>query len=139
MTEPTPATTESVLRGFRRPLLWLAMWASMIVGVIVLSLVRGPPIPAVLVIGKFDHFIAYFALQAVAVQLYATRRAQMGAALAMVALGIGMELAQGYLTTYRDMSAYDAFIDTVGVAIGFAIAWTPLDTLLLRIDLRLMR
>jgi VanZ family protein len=108
----------------------------MILGVIVLSLMRGPPIPSVLTIGKVDHLIAYFALQAMAVELYATRRAQWGAAFAMVALGIGMELAQGYLTTYRDMSAYDAFIDAVGVALGFVLAWTPLATILLRIDLR---
>jgi len=108
----------------------------MIIGVIVLSLMRGPPIPSVLTIGKLDHLIAYVALQATAVQLYTTRRAQMGAALAMVALGIAMELAQGYLTTYRDMSAYDACVDAVGVAIGLAIAWTPLSTILLRFDRR---
>jgi len=125
-----------MLRGFRRPLVWLAVWALMIIGVIVLSLMRGPPIPSVLTIGKLDHLIAYVALQATAVQLYTTRRAQMGAALAMVALGIAMELAQGYLTTYRDMSAYDACVDAVGVAIGLAIAWTPLSTILLRFDRR---
>jgi VanZ family protein len=129
-------TTDSVLRGFVRPRLWLAVWGVMIIGVIVLSLMRGPPIPSVLTIGKADHLIAYFALQAMAVQLYANRRAQWGAALAMVALGIGMELAQGYLTTYRDMSAYDATVDAIGVALGFALAWTPLATIVLSVDQR---
>jgi len=127
------------LRGFRRPRMWFALWVLMIVAVIVLSLMPGPPIPLMLTIGKVDHLIAYLALTVFAVQLYATRRAQLVAALAMVALGIAMELAQGYLTTYRDMSAYDALVDTVGVAIGFATAWTPLATLLLRFDLRWQR
>jgi VanZ family protein len=119
--------------------MWFALWVLMIVAVIVLSLMPGPPIPLMLTIGKVDHLIAYLALTVFAVQLYATRRAQLVAALAMVALGIAMELAQGYLTTYRDMSAYDALVDTVGVAIGFATAWTPLATLLLRFDLRWQR
>lgn len=128
-----------MLRTFRRPQLWLALWALMIVAVIVLSLMPKPPIPPTLMIGKLDHLVAYAALAAMAVQLYASRRAQSRAALAMIALGIALELAQGFLTDYRDMSAYDAMIDTLGVALGFATAWTPLATILESIDARLSR
>jgi VanZ family protein len=126
------------LRALRLPRLWIAVWALMIVGVIVLSLVRGPPIPDMLTVGKFDHFIAYFSLTAMAVQLYATRYVQCTAALAMVALGILLELAQGYLTTYRDMSMYDAIVDTVGVAMGLCVSWTPMASLLPRIEARFL-
>ncbi len=129
----------SALRAFRRPRLWLSLWAAMIGAVIVLSLMPKPPIPPTLMIGKLDHLVAYAALAAMAVQLYASRRAQSRAALAMIALGIALELAQGFLTDYRDMSAYDAMIDTLGVALGFATAWTPLATILESIDARLSR
>ena len=122
------------LRAFQRPRLWLALWALMIVAVVVLSLMPGPPIPQALTIAKIDHMIAYLALAVFAVQLYGTRRSQFQIALALVGLGIALELAQGYLTNYRDMSAYDALADAIGVALGMATAWTPVATVLLRID-----
>jgi VanZ family protein len=127
------------LRSFHLTWLWLAVWGLMILGVIVLSLMRGPPIPELLVIGKIDHFIAYVALAAFAVQLFASRNAQSVAALAMVVLGILLELAQGYLTTYRDMSLYDACVDSVGVAAGLATSWMPLANLLQKMEGRFAR
>jgi VanZ family protein len=129
--------SRSALRAFRRPRLWLSLWAILIVAVIALSLMRGPPIPAVLAIGKFDHWLAYFVLQAMAVQLYARRREQIVAAIAMAALGIGLEFAQGYLTTWRDMSFYDGAIDAFGVAVGLALARTRFANVLQKIDTRL--
>lgn len=131
------ADSSSARRAFRRPRLWLSLWIAMIAAVIALSLMRGPPIPAVLAIGKFDHWLAYFVLEAMAVQIYTSRRAQFGAAVAMTALGIALEFAQGYLTTWRDMSAYDGAIDTLGVAVGLALAWTRFATMLQRIDAKL--
>lgn len=127
------------IRPFRHPAIWFALWAAMIVLVIALSLMRGPPIPDLLTIGKADHFIAYLALAVVAVQLFASRNAQVVAALALVGLGIGLEFAQGYLTTWRDMSVFDGCIDTVGVLAGMATSWTPVARALLRIEGRLVR
>jgi len=129
--QPTPFDS---MRPLRWPRVWLGAWALMILAVIVLSLIPKPPIPPTLTIGKLDHLIAYFALAAFAAQLYLRRRAQLGAAFALVLLGIALELAQGYLTTYRHMAAYDALIDALGVALGTAVAWTPLATILLRIE-----
>jgi VanZ family protein len=129
----------SSVRAFRHPSLWFSLWGAMIVAVIVLSLMHGPPIPDLLTIAKFDHFIAYVALAAFAVQLYADRPAQAIAAVAMVVLGIGLELAQGYLTTWRDMSLFDACVDIAGVAAGFATSWTPVATLLQKIEARFVR
>jgi VanZ family protein len=113
------------------------MWIVMILGVIALSLMPRPPIPDLLAIGKFDHGFAYFCLAAMAVQLYAQRNAWLLAAAGLIALGIALELAQGYLTDYRDMSVYDGMIDTVGVAIGLATGWTPFTNVLQRIDVRM--
>ena len=127
------------MRPLRWPRVWLGAWALMIVSVIVLSLMPKPPIPPTLTIGKLDHLIAYFALAAFAVQLYMRRRTQLSAAIALVLLGIALEFAQGYLTTYRHMAVYDALIDALGVALGTATAWTPLATILLRIERRFIR
>lgn len=129
----------SALRAFRRPGVWLSLWASMIVAVIVLSLMPKPPIPPTLMIGKLDHLIAYAALAAMAVQLYATRRAQWRAGLALIGLGIALELAQGFLTSDRHMAVYDALVDALGVVLGLATAWTPSATWLQRSDGRLSR
>ena len=129
----------STLRAFSRPRLWLALWALTIVTVIVLSLMPKPPIPPTLVVGKLDHLIAYAVLAAIAVQLYAERCIQLGIALGLVGLGIALELAQGYLTSYRHMATYDAFVDMLGVAFGLATTCTPLARALLRIDARLPR
>ena len=126
----------SALRAFRRPRVWLSLWVSMIVAAIVLSLMPRPPIPPTLTIGKLDHLIAYAALAATAVQLYATRRVQWCAGLALVGLGIALELAQGLLTSYRHMAVYDAVVDAIGVALGLATGWTSFATILLRFDLR---
>ncbi|MBS0456829.1 MAG: VanZ family protein [Proteobacteria bacterium] len=123
-----------MLRGFRRPRLWIAMWLVMFVGVIVLSLMPGPPIPAELVIGKLDHGIAYFCLVAMAVQIFPSWRQWFSAALLAALLGVSLEVAQGVLTDYRHMSAYDAIIDCFGAALGLATGWTPLRHALLTID-----
>jgi len=126
-----------MLRSFHRPRWWIGAWIVMILGVIVLSLMPGPPIPDVLAIGKFDHGFAYFCLEAMAVQLYAKRNDWLVAAAALIALGIALEFAQGYLTDYRDMSAYDGMIDAIGVAIGLATSWTPFTNIVQRIDARM--
>jgi len=126
-----------MLRSFRRPRVWIAVWIAMILGVIVLSLMPGPPIPDMLTVGKFDHGFAYFCLEVMAVQLYARRHDWLVAAAAMIALGIALEFAQGYLTSYRDMSAYVGMIDALGVAIGLATAWTPFTNIVQGIDARL--
>jgi hypothetical protein len=82
----------ATLRAFSKPRIWVVLWALMIVAVIVLSLMPKPPIPPTLMIGKLDHLIAYAALAAMAVQLYAARRTQLVAALALVALGVALGL-----------------------------------------------
>lgn len=126
-----------MLRPLRWPRLWIGAWVVMILGVIVLSLMPSPPIPGPLTIDKFDHGLAYFCLAAMAVQLFDTRALWLAAALWCVTLGIAMELAQGFLTSYRGMSAYDALIDAIGVALGLATGWTPLRDVLQKIDARL--
>ena len=122
------------LKPFRRPFFWCGLWILAVVVVIVASLIPGPPMPPVDGGDKLMHFIAYFALAAAAVQLFRNWWSLLGAGIALVLLGIGIEYAQDLLTDYRMIDRYDALANTIGVIAGLATRLTPLRDLLLRLD-----
>jgi hypothetical protein len=123
------------LKPFRYPLLWSALWCGAVAIVVVLSL--GPPIdlgdepPGT---DKVKHFLSYAALAGGAVQLYPRWRSLLSVGGALVLMGIGLEYAQGALTTDRMMDRADALANTIGVIVGLATQLTPLRDLLLRFD-----
>lgn len=126
------------LKPFRRPRLWVGLWCVAIVAVIVLSLVNLSGLPPVPEGGdKVEHFIAYALLSTSAMQLFATRRGCVVAAMMLVALGIVVEFAQGSLTATRMADAQDALANALGVLAGFATRLTPFSRVLLAIDARL--
>ena len=107
------------LRAFARPRLWLGIWILGWVLAISLSLLRPPPIGIDLPDSdKVGHLLAYATLSAWAMMIFATRRAWLLAALGLVALGIGLEFAQGALTDYRLRDPRDAIANTLGVLLG---------------------
>jgi VanZ family protein len=124
-------------KPFARPQRWLGLWWGMIAVVVVGSL-----LPALLLpdlpegSDKAEHLLGYAILAAMAVQVFATRRVLMLAALFLVALGIGIEIAQDVLTTTRQMDTWDALANTCGVLLGIASALTPVRDALLRMDTR---
>nr|WP_255682306.1 VanZ family protein [Luteimonas sp. BDR2-5] len=120
----------------RRPWLWCGLWCAAIATVVVLSLMPPPPMPDVQDGDKLGHFLAYFVLAACAVQLYARWSSLLGAGIALVLLGIGLEHAQGALTDDRMQDPMDALANTLGVVAGLATRLTPWRDLLLRIDTR---
>ena len=126
-----------ILRPFARPRLWLGVWIFGWALCIALSLL--PPIP----LGgpqdsdKIGHFLAYFILSAWAVSIFRTRRAQVLAALSLVALGLAIEWGQANLTATRHGDPHDALANTLGIALGLALAVTPLAHLLQRLDRKL--
>lgn len=125
------------LKPLRRPLLWSTLWIAAIAAVVVVSLVPAPELPRVPPGGdKLEHFLAYAALAAGAVQLYARWPALLGAGIGLVLLGIGLEHAQGLLTSTRDMDRWDALANTLGVIAGLATRLTPWRDALLRFDAR---
>ena len=125
------------LREFRRPKLWLGIWIFGWVLCVVLSLIHPPRIDVAVPDGdKIGHFLAYAVLSAWAVMLFATRRGWMLAALALVALGVGMEFAQGALTDYRMQDPRDAIANTLGVLLGLGVAMTRMRGLLQALDRR---
>lgn len=123
------------MRALRRPRLWLGVWIVMLIAVIVLSLIPPPDLQTQLPrnIDKVEHLLAYAALAFVALQLFANARVLAIVAIGLIALGIGLEIAQGSLVPHvRTMDWHDAVANTLGVLLGFAPARTRLATLLQR-------
>ncbi len=128
----------SALRPFVHPAPWLGLWICAIVAVIWVCLGPPPEIPELpRNSDKAEHFLAYFLLSLGAVQLFATRRALVVAALGLVLLGVGIEIAQGLFTVDRTPDPFDALANTLGVLGGMAMLATPLRMLALRLDRRL--
>nr|WP_144898143.1 VanZ family protein [Luteimonas cucumeris] len=123
------------LKPLRRAGLWATLWCVAIALVVVVSLVPAPQLPD-LPPGsdKWEHFLAYFALSAFAVQLFARWPALLGAGIGLVLMGIGLEYAQGTLTDTRMMDRWDALANTLGVIAGLATRLTPWRDALLRFD-----
>lgn len=116
-----------LLRDFRHPVLWVAIWLLMIGAVVVTSLMSAQDLPAAPFDGvdKVEHFLAYLVLGAYAVMLFAARRTQSVAAAALIALGVGLEFAQGALTVSRQADSADALANALGVLAGLMLAPTP--------------
>lgn len=136
---PTPTRPAiGALREFRRPGLWLGIWALMIGAVIAGSLLPAGELPPVPFAGfdKIEHFLGYAVLSAYATMLFARLRAQALAAAGLFALGIGLEVAQGMLTASRQAGVADALVNAFGVLAGLAVAAMPLARLLQRLDAR---
>jgi len=125
------------MKPFRRPWLWSGLWSLAIAVVVVVSLVPAPGL-ASLPSGtdKVEHFLAYAALAAGAVQLYARWPSLLGAGLALVLMGIGLEHAQGVLTATRMTDRWDALANTIGVIAGLATQLSPWRDALLGFDTR---
>ena len=116
----------SALRAFAFPRLWLGVWGFGWLLCIALSLMHPPQIGVDVPDGdKIGHFLAYALLSAWAVWIFHAPRSHRRAALALFALGIAIELAQGELTSDRMMDAWDAIADTIGVLLGW---WLGLRT-----------
>jgi VanZ family protein len=113
--------------------IWIFGWALCIF----LSLTPAVPIPADVPDGdKIGHLLAYGLLSVWAVMIFRSRRAWSYSAVALIALGIAMEFAQGALTTYRMEDPYDAMADAIGVLLGLCVAFTPATEWLVKMERR---
>ena len=127
-----------MLREFRRPWLWLAIWLAMLGAVVAISLTSADNLPPAPFDGvdKVEHFLAYLLLSDYAVMLFAGRRSQALAAAGVIALGIGLEFAQGSLTASRQADSADALANALGAVAGLMLAPTPVGRALLWLDRR---
>lgn len=115
------------MRPLRWRTAWLCAWLALVAAVVVVSLLpaRGlPPMPFD-GIDKIEHLLAYAVMATGAVMLFASRGAHAVLALALVALGIGLEFAQGAMTESRLADGADAVANTLGVACGWWLGRTP--------------
>ncbi|GAA4803290.1 VanZ family protein [Lysobacter hankyongensis] len=125
------------LKPFRRPWLWAGLWCVGVAATVVVSLMPVPDLGRLPSGGdKLEHFVTYAVLAAGAVQLYPRWRSLLSVGIGLVIMGIGLEYAQGALTTYRVMDRADAFANTLGVIAGLGLQLTPWRDLLLRFDRR---
>jgi VanZ family protein len=119
------------VKALRLPWLWLGIWLAMVLAVVVLSLGSPPPGPDVPASDKWQHLVAYGLLSLSAVQLFLPGRPLLAVAVALVLLGMGLEIAQGTLTTDRMMDWRDAVANTLGVGLGLLTSRTRLRDALL--------
>ena len=125
------------LKPFKRPWLWAGLWMLAIAAVVIGSLLPSQDLPSVDVDDKLQHFVAYAALSAGAVQLFARRLSWCFVCVLLVLMGIGLEVLQAQMALGRMLDRNDALANTIGVLIGLATAFTPLRDVLLRFDRRL--
>lgn len=125
------------MKPLRHPRRWIGLWLLAIAVVIVVCLMPPPPLPPLPDHSdKVEHFASYFLLAFGAVQLFGTRQALLLAAIGLVMLGVGIEIAQGAMTSDRSADPYDALANTVGVVLGMATMLTSWRDLLLRMERR---
>ena len=116
---PETAGWPAIPRAWRLAALlaWIAGMAT--VALFSLSSHLGPPEGPGL--DKIVHFLGYMTLALQAQPAFATRRAALIAALAMIPFGLAMEYGQDYVPG-RYADGFDAVANTIGAAMGIALA-----------------
>ena len=101
--------------------LWLALGFVLVAAVIVSSLVpTGPPMPMP-GFDKLEHASAYLVLMVWFAGLNA-RRAWVWVSVALLAMGIAIEFAQGAMHTQRTAEARDVLANAAGIGLGAVLA-----------------
>jgi VanZ family protein len=119
-------------------MLWAGLWILAVAVVVAGSLIPVSGLPEVPKnFDKVEHFVAYAALSAGAVQLFARRLSWGFVCVLLVLMGIGLEHAQAQMALGRQLDHADALANTLGVLLGLATAFTPWRDMLLRFDQRL--
>lgn len=71
---------------------------------------------------KAQHAIAYFGLALIGAWAFPDRSGRL--AVGLVAFGVGVEILQATMALGRQGDAIDAVANTLGVAVGLAVAWS---------------
>jgi VanZ family protein len=112
-----------------KKLVWSELWWTL--GVVMVAVVLWgtliPPrmVPHLHLNDKFEHFIAHFGLGIWFAGLL-KRSNYLWLALALVAFGGGIEIAQWLMGLGRDPDWHDWYADCVGVAVGMGFAYLGL-------------
>lgn len=95
----------------------IAVWAAVLATVVVLSLSANVGPPGTMHVDKLMHALAYGGLAGMPFVIFGRARTVYAAALAMLPLGFGIEIAQGYVPN-RVTDPGDALANVLGVALG---------------------
>ena len=108
--------------------IWLLLGWGMVAAVAVLSL-----IPVDVDLGenrdKLAHFVAYGSMAFWFAMLFQGRARQVAIAIAFAAMGVAIEFLQG-MTDYRSFEVADMIANSIGAALGWGLAQTPLGNVL---------
>ena len=92
-----------------------------VAAIVWLSLTPRPPVIDIPQSDKIGHFVAYGLLMFWFSQLYLQRRTRIAYAAGFIAMGVGLEIAQGALG-FRTYDVFDMYANTLGVLLGWAAA-----------------
>ena len=95
---------------------WVTGGWAVLAGIVFLSLTPSPPSADFESSDKVGHLLSYGVLMAWFALLYPARRPWL--AIAFVALGVGLEFAQG-ATGYRSFEVADMVANSIGVLLGW--------------------
>ena len=115
---------QSLLPSLRYPRAWIGAGLLIALAITVACLVPSRDLPALGVSDKFEHSLAFFVL-AVWFAGVLSRRDFGYLALALIAFGGGIEIAQGLMGLGREADVRDLMADAGGVLAGIALALTP--------------
>lgn len=115
--------------------LWITIGYAL-VGLVVFLSLTSDPVDLELDVpyqDKFFHVLAYFTLMAWFSQIYHDRFQRNMIAAVFVFMGVALEYIQGF-DPNRYFEFFDMLANSIGVALGFAIALTGAKNILLRIE-----
>ena len=113
--------------------LWNILGIGFVLLVIYLSLTPELPDIAVSANQKVGHVLAYGWLMLWFAQIYRSTRTRVALAAAFCALGVALEYVQG-MTGFRGFEYSDMLLNSAGVAVGLALACSPLQNGLQRLE-----
>ncbi len=114
-----------VLPELRYRRLWFGVGIAIALAIAVVCLMPGGKLPDVRVSDKTEHLLA-FAMLAFWFGSIVVRRDLVWLALALLAFGALIEVAQGLMRLGRQADVNDVVADGVGILIGLGLALTPL-------------
>ena len=123
--------------SYRLRALWLVMGWLLVTLVAYVSLVPAPPAIDVSIGDKVGHILAYATLMLWFLQLYPTYR-RLLLAISFVMMGVGLEVLQGLIPS-RSLEYLDMVANVGGVALGWLLGHTPLESALITIETRFIR
>ena len=114
-------STPTAANGARHARLWYALGALLTLAVVITSLLPARELPRVHISDKIEHLLAYLLLAIWFAGLVPVRR-YLWLALALLALGGAIEIAQGLMGLGREADWRDLIADACGTGLGLLLA-----------------